>query len=71
MAEVIPTQAREQPDERCSDCGIVIEKSEDRAAICELCGQPLCRNCASAHATREEAMICGDCWESESLSGIE
>jgi len=51
---------------RCADCGILLE-TRGHYATCASCDEPICRDCARAHARSEAPLICVTCWESESF----
>jgi len=61
----------QQQDRRCADCSIVIEKAENPGALCEVCGEPICQDCAGQHIAEEEPMVCVTCWESDNLASEE
>jgi hypothetical protein len=71
MEDLVRSEVVAPFGQRCADCGVMLEKPQDQGAICLECGEPLCRNCASLHLKREEAMVCATCWESDSLTGEE
>jgi rubrerythrin len=51
---------------RCADCGILLE-TRAQYAHCASCGEPICRDCARAHARSEAPLICAACWDGESF----
>ena len=71
MEDLVRSELVEPYGERCADCGVVLEKPENQGAVCLECGEPLCRDCASQHLKRDEAMVCATCWERDTLTSEE